>query len=94
VFIAMCDANADPKKTQDALAALKCTMPIAHDQAQAEPEQDAKKPQKNGESAQAFGVHFIPTTIIIDRNGIVRAAGVKLDKTKELIEKFLAEAAH
>ena len=94
VFIAMCDANADPKKTQDALAALKCTMPIAHDQAQAEPEQDAKKPQKHGESAQAFGVHFIPTTIIIDRNGVVRAAGVKLDKTKELIEKFLAEAAH
>jgi hypothetical protein len=39
-------------------------------------------------------VHFIPTTIIIDRNGVVRAAGVKLDKTKELIEKFLAEAAH
>jgi ATP-binding cassette subfamily B (MDR/TAP) protein 9 len=81
-------------ETQDALAALKCTMPIAHDQAQAEPEQDAKKPQKNGQSAQAFGVHFIPTPIIIDRNGVVRAAGVKLDKTKELIEKFLAEAAH
>ena len=93
VFIAVCDANADPKKTQEALAALKSTMPVAHDAAPESPEKDAKKPQKRGATAQAFGVQFIPTTIVIDRSGVVRAAGVKLDKTKELLEKFLAEEA-
>jgi hypothetical protein len=36
-------------------------------------------------------VRFFPTTILIDRAGIVRAAGVKLDKAKALIEQMLAE---
>ncbi len=93
VFIAVCDANADPKKTAEALAALKSTIPVAHDTAPESPEKDAKKPQKRGVTAQAFGVQFIPTTIVIDRSGVVRAAGVKLDKTRELLEKLLAEQA-
>lgn len=92
-FIAVCDANADPKKTAEALAALKSTIPVAHDTAPESPEKDAKKPQKRGVTAQAFGVQFIPTTTVIDRSGVVRAAGVKLDKTKELLEKLLAEQA-
>ena len=93
VFIAVCDANADPKKTVEALATLKSTIPVAHDTAPESPEKDAKKPQKRGVTAQAFGVQFIPTTIVIDRSGVVRAAGVKLDKTKEVLEKLLAEQA-
>jgi hypothetical protein len=35
----------------------------------------------------------MPTTIIIDRAGNVRAAGVRLDRTKPLLEMLLAEAA-
>jgi hypothetical protein len=35
----------------------------------------------------------ISTTILIDRSGKIRAAGVKSDKAKALIEKFLAEEA-
>ena len=44
-------------------------------------------------TASAYGVarHLLPTTIIIDRSGKIRAAGVKTDKIKPLIEKFLAE---
>ena len=93
VCIAVCSANAELKPLQDAVAALKSTIPIAHDKPSETAESDARKPQQPGQTAQAFGVQFMPSTIIIDRSGIVRAAGVKLKKTKELIEKFLAEEA-
>ena len=96
VFIAVCDANADMKKMQEAATAAKATMSIAHDalvpvSAETKPLDAAKAPKPQGTTASAYGVRFFPTTIFIDRAGIVRAAGVKLDKAKALLEQMLAE---
>jgi thiol-disulfide isomerase/thioredoxin len=93
VFAVMADANAPLRPTQDALAALKCGAALGHDQAAEKPEPDAAKPQAPGRTAQAFGVAFMPATVVIDRNGAVRAAGVRLDKAKDIIEKLLSEEA-
>ena len=93
VFAVICDATGDPKELQKSLAAQKSTMAIALDQQPEKAETDARKPRPAGVTAAAFGVRFLPTTVIIDRSGVVRAAGVKLEKAKELIERFLAEQA-
>ena len=96
VFIAVCDANADMKKMQEAATAAKATMSIAHDalapvSAETPSLDAANAPKPQGTTASAYGVRFFPTTIFIDRAGIVRAAGVKLDKAKALLEQMLAE---
>jgi hypothetical protein len=84
------------KKMQEIATAAKATMSIAHDglapvSAETPPLDAAKAPKPQGATASAYGVRFFPTTILIDRAGIVRAAGVKLDKAKALIEQMLAE---
>jgi thiol-disulfide isomerase/thioredoxin len=53
----------------------------------------ARKASKRGATAQAFGAELLPATIVVDRNGVVRAAGVKPERAKEVIEKLLAEEA-
>ncbi len=44
-----------------------------------------------GVNASAYGVRFFPSTIVVDRKGVVRAAGVKPEKIKEVVEALLAE---
>ncbi len=105
IFIALCDANDDLKKTQTSLAAMKSGIALGKDAAPvadtATPPTDAKTKdgtkdgaRARGSSMQAFGVQFLPTTILIDRAGIVRAAGVKLEKSKDIVEKLLSQETH
>ena len=42
---------------------------------------------------QAFGVEYLPVTFVVDRNGLVRAAGVKSTSIAPLLETVLAEPA-
>ena len=44
-----------------------------------------------GRTANSFGVRMWPTTIVIDRNGKVRAAGIKDGHLQAIIEKIIAE---
>jgi hypothetical protein len=75
------------------------SAPVAHAAPSAIPlglDGQRKAPDtEGGMTAGAYGVarHLLPTTILIDRSGKIRAAGVKSDKAKALIEKFLAEEA-
>ncbi|MFY7897208.1 MAG: peroxiredoxin family protein, partial [Phycisphaerales bacterium] len=59
------------------------------------PAAPAEKPafvlQPTGEHAKAWGARFTPATFVIDRAGIVRAAGVKADKLQEVVESLLSE---
>ncbi|MCX5689529.1 MAG: redoxin domain-containing protein, partial [Planctomycetota bacterium] len=52
----------------------------------------AKAARVRGMTAQACGVSYFPATIVVDRKGVVRAAGLKADKLKPVIEKLLAES--
>ncbi len=44
-----------------------------------------------GTSAAAFGVRYVPCTVVVDRAGVVRAAGVRVDRVREIAGKLLAE---
>ncbi|WP_442509234.1 redoxin family protein [Novipirellula sp. SH528] len=45
-----------------------------------------------GETGEAYGINAFPTYIIIDRNGIVRAAGVKPSHVKTIVEQLIEES--
>lgn len=45
-----------------------------------------------GETAEAYGISAYPTYIIIDRNGIVRAAGVKPSHVKTIVDLLIEES--
>lgn len=49
------------------------------------------RPIALGATASALGVRLSPMTVVIDRAGVVRAAGVRPDKVKEIVNKLLAE---
>jgi hypothetical protein len=91
---------------KDAATKHKVKFALAHDQA-AEKAADApaaasekpatdkpaaKAARVRGVTAHAFGVSYFPATIVVDRKGVVRAAGLKADKLKPVIEKLLAES--
>ncbi len=46
----------------------------------------------SGASAAAFGVRFLPCTVVVDRTGVIRAAGVRIESVKEIAGKLLAES--
>lgn len=45
-----------------------------------------------GVTAAAFGVRFAPVTVVVDRSGVVRGAGVRPEKIETLAGMLLAEA--
>ena len=96
VFAAIGDPHADPKSLTAMAELAKASMPFAVDIASeaAAPTPGSKPaPKTVGVTASAYGVSFMPATIVIDRAGNVRAAGVRLDRAKPLLEMLLAEAA-
>ena len=58
---------------------------------EAVPAGDKKKGAVMGATIGAYGVRYVPATVVIDRTGKVRAAGVKINKVKEIASKLLAE---
>ena len=46
-----------------------------------------------GSSAKAYNVSFWPTYVVIDRKGMVRAAGLDPSHVEEVVEKLLKEKA-
>jgi thiol-disulfide isomerase/thioredoxin len=53
---------------------------------------DGGKPgAAGGASAAAFGVRYVPCTVVVDRAGVVRAAGVRVERVREIAGKLLAE---
>jgi thiol-disulfide isomerase/thioredoxin len=96
VFAAIADAASDPTLLSAMAEQEKVSMPFAIDaasQATASSQATAasNEPRSLGQTCAAFGVPFLPATIVIDRTGTVRAAGVRMDKVKALVESLLAE---
>ncbi len=82
VFAAVSDRRGAWEKMDELVKAKSLAMPVMRDAA------DAKG---KGVTAGAFGVELYPTTVVIDRAGKVRAAGVRAGKVKAVVEKLLAE---
>lgn len=89
IFAVIADAKAPRAAVEQMAAAAKSAIPFGIDGQRKAPEPEG------GMTASAYGVarHTLPATIIIDRSGKIRAAGVKTDKAKPIIEKLLAEEA-
>ncbi len=90
VFIGVCDGRGPWDKVQKHAKEKSLTMAVMNDKVETKPGEDGK-PTPQSMTADAFGIQHFPATVILDRAGQVRAAGVKADKVKEIVEKLLGE---
>ena len=87
--VVVCDAAADPAAAKALRDSIEAPLAMAIDapfEGEATP-----GPPPRGATMQAFGVSYLPATVVVDRAGVVRAAGIKLDKVAPLVEAILAE---
>lgn len=90
VVIGVADRRTDLDQLKANPVLKAVAFPLAHD---APPAAGAPpEPARFGATGRAFAVKFLPTTVVIDRSGKVRATGVKVDKIKEIAGKLLAES--
>ncbi|MBL9001610.1 MAG: TlpA family protein disulfide reductase [Phycisphaerae bacterium] len=89
-FIAVCDGRASWDATKELSKSRPVSMPVARDEMKSEA---APGTHARGRTAAAWGVAFFPATFVLDKAGVVRAAGVKADKLKTIVDKLLAEPA-
>lgn len=75
-FIGVHDANSGWNKAPDAVKSKHINYPVAQDK---------------GDSAKAYQLSFWPTYIVIDHEGIVRAAGLIPSHVAEVVEILLAK---
>jgi hypothetical protein len=61
-------------------------FPVAHDAA---PPAESRLPL--GATATAFGVRMYPTSVVVDRAGRVRAAGLRPEHVRAVAMKLMAE---
>ena len=85
VFLGVCDHLADWKRMRTMLGEAGPPFPIARDL----PPEESGLPL--GRLASSYGIRGWPTTVIIDRNGRVRAAGIDDARVAEVVGRLLAE---
>ncbi len=90
VIMGVCDARSKWPAAKKEIEGKKITIPVMQDGA-VTAVAGSQSPIMLGTTAASMGVRLAPTTVIIDRDGKVRAAGVRPDKVKELINTILAE---
>lgn len=90
LFLAACDGRAPWEKMQEFAKAKSLSVAVMRDAVEARTGDDGK-PADASVTASAFNVLHYPATVILDRSGKVRAAGVRADKIKLILEKLLAE---
>ncbi|MGE3109966.1 MAG: redoxin family protein [Phycisphaerales bacterium] len=78
---------------QDAAIESKTDEAVGDKAEAPKPAEAAKGPPviKSGRLAADLGVRLAPTIVVVDRAGKIRAAGVKVEKVKDIISKLLAE---
>ena len=86
VFIGICDHLADWKLMEALMRGKKPPFPIGLD---ALPDKNTNFPL--GVTATAYGIRGWPTTVVIDRSGRVRAAGIKDAHLEEVIDTLMSE---
>ena len=96
-FIGICDNRAESgwEKVQTYAKTHKLTLPIMQDTVEVKPAAagSSAAPARGNITAAAYGVEYFPATIVIDRSGKIRAAGVRAEKLKAVLEKLLSETA-
>ena len=86
IFVGVCDHLADWKKMDALFGGEPPAFPVARD---AKPPTGSRVPL--GATAAAYGVRLWPTTVVIDRAGRVRAAGLRDEQLRGVIDKLMDE---
>lgn len=87
-LIAVHDTNRGWEKAPAMIEQTKINYPVALDKVKTAGVQTKRK---SGVSTIAWNVRFWPTYYVIDRAGIIRAAGLKPERVKDAVEALLAE---
>ncbi len=90
VIMGVCDSRANWATAKAALDAQKVAVPVMQDLAVAGVA-GSEQIIKSGAWATALGVRIAPNIVVIDASGKVRAAGIRPDKVKRLINTILSE---
>lgn len=88
VFIGVCDHLADWDLMKALFGKEDPAFPVAFDLA---PDADEENALPLGVTATAYGIRMWPTTVVIDRAGRVRAAGVREEQLRAVVDKLMAE---
>ena len=79
VFVGMHSATSGWDKAPQMVAAKQINYPVALD---------------SGDTAKLYGITAFPTYIVIDREGVVRAAGITPKHVGEVVRKLVGEASN
>ena len=88
-FLGICDHLTDWDRMNAMLG--KGAPPFAVGRDKAPTLDEGENPMPLGVTATRYGIRGWPTTIVIDRSGRVRAAGIQEKHLREVVEKLLAE---
>ncbi len=91
VFVGICDGTAPWEPIEARAESGSLPIPVMRDAVEEREGEDGET-RRVGMTAAAFGVEYVPVTVILDRSGTVRAAGVRAEKIREIVEKLLGEA--
>ena len=86
-FVGVCGEGEAWKALEPVAKASKVAMAFVQDANR----KDAKDGEAAGAIAAAWGVRFGPALVVVDRAGNVRAAGVRPEKLKGVVETLLGE---
>lgn len=92
-FLGVCDNRAADTwtKMQAHAKAKKLGLAIMQDTVVTKSEPGGSAPGRTNATAGAYGVEYFPAIVVIDRAGKIRAAGVRAEKIKAVVEKLLGE---
>lgn len=86
VFMAVCDSRTSQDRMKAVMEEKRIEIPVAMD----------LKPENEeaglGVTGNSMGIKFSPATIVIDRTGVLRAAGLKPDFLDKVLNQLLAES--
>jgi thiol-disulfide isomerase/thioredoxin len=85
-FMAVCDSRASEDRLKTMIEEKRIEIPIAMDR-KLDNEQEGI-----GVTGNSMGIKFSPATIVIDRAGVLRAAGLKPDFLDKVLNQLLAES--
>jgi|CXWL01.1.fsa_nt_gi thiol-disulfide isomerase/thioredoxin len=88
VFLGVCDSKADWTALEATAKERKIEIPLVRDVEEAP---TTGKDRALDAARSAYGVKYAPVTVVIDRAGVVRAAGIRTERVKELVGKLMAE---
>ncbi len=107
-FTVVCDHQSNWQETRALAAKIGLKMPLALDAAAELPadavakDEDSKnedssaaaaRPRESGKTAQRYHIRIAPVTVLVDRQGRIRATGLKLEQLSRALDMLLSEQA-